>query len=105
MSGALKGITGANLSLFNDSPLKSLTIITKHAPCHSSRMRTRSAGRKPEEDLTYSMTDALSQMKAEVEKVCAANARTVEMVESFTGYLDITKAGLLSSCVYHYSQY
>jgi len=64
-------------------------------------MRTRStAAKKPEDDLTYSMKDALLQMKAEVEKVCAANARTEKKVESFMGYLDATEVGLLSSYVY-----
>jgi hypothetical protein len=96
-----KSINGANLSLFNfDSPL-TLPQSTSIATFMGTRMRTRSAAaKKPEEDLTYSMQDALLQMKAEVQKVCAANASTEKKVESFAGYLDVTKAGLISSYVY-----
>jgi hypothetical protein len=52
------------------------------------------------ENLTYSIQDALGQLKEEVERVCAANARTETKVKSLMGYLDITKAGLLLSYVY-----
>jgi hypothetical protein len=67
----------------------------------STRTRTRSAAaKKPEEDLMYSMKDALSQVKAEVEKVYTANVRTEKKLESFTGYLDMTEVGPLSSHLY-----
>ena len=44
----------------------------------------------------YSMKDALSQVKVEVEKVYTANVRTEKMLESFTGYLDMIEVGPLS---------
>ena len=59
-------------------------------------MRTRSAAMdNPEDDLTYSTKNALLQMKESVEKVCTVNARTEEKVQSFTGYFELTEAGLL----------
>ena len=70
----------------------------------TSRMQTRStAAKKAEEDLAYSMQDALSQLKTEVEKVCAANDRTEKKVESLKGYFEITEASLLSSVYMLYS--
>jgi len=64
-------------------------------------MQTRSISIKNTEDnLTYSIYDALGQLKAEVERVCAANERMETKVKSFMGYLNITKAGLLLSYVY-----
>ena len=64
-------------------------------------MRTRSAAaRNPEEDLTYSMDNALLQLKEEVAKVCAANARMEAKVESLAGYFDATDVGFLSFYVY-----
>jgi len=64
-------------------------------------MRTRSAAaRNPEEDITYSMENTLKQLKEQVEKVCAENAKTEKKVKSLAGHFNVIKAGLLSFYVY-----
>jgi hypothetical protein len=94
-------ITSTKLSLSNFDSLLASPQSMSIATVMSTWMRTRSTAVKmPEEDLTYSISDAILQMKAEVQKVYDANANTEKKVESFTGYLDITKVALLSSYIY-----
>jgi len=46
------------------------------------------------------MESALQQLKDEVERVCAANARTEKQLQSLMSQLDDTKVGfVLSACV------
>ena len=70
-----------------------------------TRMQTRSAAALKPQDFTYALEDALLQIKTEVEQVCAANARTERKVESFTEYLETTKAGFSHPACMRYSQY
>ena len=55
----------------------------------TTRSRTR--------NLNWAMEDALTQLKAEVERVCAANGRTERQLQSLMSRLDNTKVGFALS--------